>query len=100
MINQVALDDVSFVRRRDKEVFYSGDFTDDELIALVEQTDVTEITVNYEYYPQNHSLQWSVQVYSPNMVGGMGLMETSLMRAVAGAMILGWLAERDYHDRQ
>lgn len=99
MTEQLTLDDVSFVQRRDKEVFYSGNFTDDELISLVAQTDVIEVDVHWEFNPNSPTEKWHVQCYSPSFVGGFGLLETNLMRAVAGTIILGWLAERDYQEQ-
>lgn len=97
MSDNISLDTLSFVRRRDKTVFYSREFPDDELISLVAQTGVTDIHVYWEFFPKPN--EWHVQCYSESFVGGFGLWETSLMRGIAGAIILGWLAERDFNDQ-
>ena len=97
------LDDFCFTSSPDMETFYTDGLTDGELVALVEETGVKTVTVDLEFisplrWGEGNGDCWQATV-SLNQQFRYGWSDTSPLRAIAGAVILCYLAEREWDER-
>lgn len=93
------INDFSFTTSRDRDVFYTDGLTDDELIRLVEQTGVKTVAIDLEYFGSVWgNNQWAATV-SLNQQFRYGWADDTPLRAIAGAVILAFLGEREWDER-
>ena len=92
----VDINDYAFIGGPGEETFYTDDLTDEELISLVEQTGVQTVTVELVFVPA--AIEKWVATTSLNQQFRYGWADMSPLRAIAGAVILCYLGEREWNE--